>query len=249
MFGIAIDRVTMAEAVELVLNSARAGDKPGYVVTPNLQHVSLCQKNTEFKISYKNAKYVFVDGVPLLWASRIFGQSLPERINGTDLTKQLCTTEKVIGLRVGFLGGEPKAAQCVAENLKIKNPLLNVSAIFCPEKGFEKNREAVQNLNKNLKEQKLDMLFVALGSPKQEIWMHHNNTIVNIPVMIGIGGSFELLSGMKKRAPLWMQKSGLEWLFRLILEPKRLFIRYADSFYIFLKMSAVEIRKKKQNGF
>ncbi|PPS44233.1 WecB/TagA/CpsF family glycosyltransferase [Chroococcidiopsis sp. TS-821] len=224
--GVKIDRITLDEAVDLIVNHAVLNNEPEYVVTPNAQHILLLQDDSHFSEIYANAFLVVADGVPLVWASQLLGKSLPGRVNGTDLFEQLCKVAAEKGLRVFLLGGRPQAAEHAAKLLQQRHPDLNVVGTYCPPYGFETDQEELVAINAKIRAAAPHLLFVGLGAPKQEYWMYHNYQKIGVPISIGIGGSFELVSGLVPRAPIWMQKTGLEWFFRLLAEPRRLWKRY-----------------------
>ena len=130
------------------------------------------------------------------------------------------------GLKVFLLGGRPGAAEAAKKTLQARHPNLQIVGTHCPPYGFESQPEELASINSNIKAAASVILFVGLGAPKQEKWIYQNYQELGVPVSLGIGVSFELVADMVQRAPLWMQKWGLEWLFRLIVEPKRLWKRY-----------------------
>ncbi|MES1024044.1 WecB/TagA/CpsF family glycosyltransferase [Gloeocapsa sp. BRSZ] len=224
--GVKIDQVTLDGAINLIVEHALVGTEPNYVVTPNAQHILLLQNDTHFSEIYAKAFLVVADGVPLVWASRLLGKPLPGRVNGTDLFERLCQVAAEKGLKVFLLGGRPQAAENAAKLLQQRHPNLNVVGTYCPPYGFETDPAELALINSKIKTAAPHLLFVGLGAPKQEYWMYQVHQELGVPVSIGIGGSFELVSGAVPRAPVWMQKSGLEWFFRLIAEPRRLWKRY-----------------------
>ncbi|BAU06853.1 glycosyl transferase, WecB/TagA/CpsF family [Fischerella sp. NIES-3754] len=152
--------------------------------------------------------------------------SLKGRVNGTDLFEKLCAIAAEKQLKIFLLGGRPGASDKAKEVLEKRHPNLQIVGTYCPPYGFESQPEELAIINSKIREAKPDILFVGLGSPKQEYWIYGNYKTLNVPISIGIGVSFELVGSMVKRAPLWMQKSGLEWFFRLLMEPQRLWKRY-----------------------
>ena len=232
--GIKIDKYGFNKVVELIINNAIAGTRPKYVVTPNAQHIVTLQKNAHFREIYRHAFLAVPDGVPLLWAARLLGTPLEGRVNGTDLFEELCGAAAAKGLRVFLLGGRPGAAQKAANLLVARHPDLKIVGIYCPPYGFEADAKELANINKTVKNAAPDLLFVGLGAPKQENWIYANYQELGVPVSVGIGVSFELVGGMVTRAPKLMQKTGLEWLFRLIMEPRRLWKRYLVGNTIFV---------------
>ncbi|OKH41542.1 glycosyltransferase [Calothrix sp. HK-06] len=224
--GIQIDKYSFDEVVERIMNTALSNDAPEYVVTPNAQHVLTLQKDARFREIYRKAFLVVPDGVSLLWAAKFLQTPLQGRVNGTDLFESLCSIAAEKGLKIFLLGGRPGAADKAAEILQARYPDLNIVGTYCPPYGFESNPVELALINAKIKAAAPHILFVGLGAPKQENWIYNNYQQLGVPISIGIGVSFELVAGMVKRAPVWMQKRGLEWLFRLIVEPYRLWQRY-----------------------
>lgn len=225
--GVAIDAVTLEEAVEKVVEHAAAGGPPAYVVTPNAQHLALLEDSPDFRRAYDEAWMRVADGVPLIWASRTMGRPLPGRVNGTDLFEEVCAAAAGRGVRVFLLGGKPGAADEAARVLRERSPGLEIAGTSCPPMGFERDPVESERVIAAIREAAPHVMFVGLGAPKQELWMRDNRERAGVPVSLGIGGSFEIVAGMVPRAPRWMQRNGLEWLYRLGREPRRLWKRYA----------------------
>ncbi|MBD1909285.1 MULTISPECIES: WecB/TagA/CpsF family glycosyltransferase [unclassified Leptolyngbya] len=221
-----IDRYSFQETVDQVIEAAIAGGPPRYVVTPNAHHTVMLQEDAYFREVYKHAYLSVPDGVPLLWAGKLLGRPLKGRVNGTDLFEAVCAAAALRGLRVFLLGGRPGAADAAADLLKTRNPGLTIAGTYCPPYGFERDRQELEHINTLIREAQPHILFVGLGAPKQENWMYEQYQAIGVPISLGIGVSFELVSGMVQRAPRWMQVTGMEWLFRLFMEPQRLWKRY-----------------------
>lgn len=233
--GVMVDNVTLSEAVLRVENLARAAG-PSVVVTPNIDHVVKLHRDAEFRRIYEAADLVLADGMPLVWAARFLGTPLKERVTGSDLFPALCACAALSGLRVFFLGGREGAAEKASEILRAANPGLMVCGVYSPPLGFEKDTIENKKIERLLSEARPDILFVGLGAPKQEKWIWKHARAVGVPVSIGVGVSFEFVAGMVRRSPRWMQRSGLEWLWRLGSEPKRLWRRYLieDPYFFWL---------------
>ncbi|MDF5730699.1 MAG: WecB/TagA/CpsF family glycosyltransferase [Rhizonema sp. PD38] len=232
--GVHINRYSFDEVVEQIVHHVIARSAPQYVVTPNAQHIVILQHDSLFRKIYQKALLVVPDGVPLLWAAKLFGTPLSGRVNGTDLFERLCQVSSERGLKVFLLGGRPGASDKTAQVLQARYPNLQIVGKYCPPYGFESDSKELQRINSAVQEAAPDILFVALGAPKQEYWIYDNYQQLGVPVSIGIGVSFELVSGMIKRAPKIMQGAGLEWLFRLIVEPQRLCQRYLVGNTVFI---------------
>ena len=232
--GTDIDTFSFEEVVSTVVAHVHHSPTPGYVVTPNAAHIVTLQEDTYFKEIYRDAFLVVPDGVPLLWAAKVLNKSLPERVNGTDLFERLCEVSSKAGFKVFLLGGRPGAAAAAAAILQKRYPNLKIAGTYCPTYGFENDLEELAIISSTIKAAAPDILFVGLGAPKQEKWIYKNYKELNIPISIGIGVSFELVSGMVKRAPRIMQSLGLEWFFRLLMEPRRLWKRYVVGNVVFV---------------
>ncbi len=246
--GVAIDPYSFDQVVDRIITHALADGTPEYVVTPNAQHIILLQKDAHFQEIYRHAFLVVPDGVPLLWAGKVLGTPLDGRVNGTDLFERLCAVAADKGLKVFLLGGRPEAAQRAQIVLQQRHPALQIVGTYCPSYGFESRPEELTQINVQIKTAAPDLLFVGLGAPKQEKWIETHYRELEVPVSVGIGVSFELVSQMVQRAPVLMQKLGLEWLFRLIMEPRRLWRRYVIGNVQFVGLIASQYwkcRKRK----
>lgn len=224
--GIEIDKYSFEEVVEKIVSHALAKGVPEYVVTPNARHILSLQEDADFRDIYERAFLVVPDGVSLLWAAKFLQTPLNGRVNGTDLFEKLCAIASEKGLKIFLLGGRPGAAEKAQETLQNRHPNLKIVGTYCPDYGFENRLQELELINSKIQTSAPDLLFVGLGAPKQEKWIANNYLSLEVPVSIGIGVSFELVADMVSRAPVWMQKAGLEWLFRLIVEPQRLWKRY-----------------------
>jgi N-acetylglucosaminyldiphosphoundecaprenol N-acetyl-beta-D-mannosaminyltransferase len=224
--GIEIDRYNFDQVLDRITNHAIAGRDPEYVVTPNAMHIISLQEDAAFREIYRQAFLVVPDGVSLLWSAKFLNTPLNGRVNGTDLFEQLCAVAAERGLKVFLLGGRERAADAAREILEARHPALKIVGTHCPPYGFESQSTELALINAKIIAAQPDLLFVGLGAPKQEKWIAANYQQLGVPISVGIGVSFELVANMVSRAPVWMQKTGLEWLFRLIVEPGRLWKRY-----------------------
>ena len=224
--GTKIDNMTSDEAISTITKWMNDHDNPRYVVTSNVDHIVKLQNDSEFKKIYQDADLVLADGMPLVWAAKFLGTFLYERVCGSDLFIKLCEISARKKFRVFFLGGSPGDAKRAKEELTCRNPGLLVEGVYCPPFGFEKDKQENKKIVELIKAANADILFVGLGAPKQEKWIYEHYNEIKVPVSIGVGISFSFAAGTIKRAPVWMQKSGLEWLWRLMMEPRRLWKRY-----------------------
>jgi N-acetylglucosaminyldiphosphoundecaprenol N-acetyl-beta-D-mannosaminyltransferase len=197
-----------------------------HVVTANAQFYVLAERDAGFRECLANADYVCADGLPIVRMCNWMGAANVERITGVDLIPLLCERAADVQLPVYFLGGHPSAAAATASLLMDRYPKLRVCGVGCPPKGFENSPEVLTEVVRSIASAEPAIIFVAFGAPKQEYFIDEHIKPLEIPVAIGVGGSFELLSGLRKRAPTWAQAAGMEWAFRLAQEPRRLAKRY-----------------------
>lgn len=225
LFGVSIHNLTLEETLLSIRDLARGGGRH-YVTTLNVDHAVRLQKDPEFLAAYRGASLVVADGMPVLWASRLLGVPLKERVTGSDLVPRACQMAAGEGLAVFFFGGNAGMAEAAARNLQKRWPTLRVAGAYFPPFGFERsdseNEKAVQALNAA----GADLIFLALGAPKQEKWIARSLPSIRKGVALCVGSALDYPAGTAKRAPDWMQRAGLEWLWRLLGEPRRLARRY-----------------------
>jgi N-acetylglucosaminyldiphosphoundecaprenol N-acetyl-beta-D-mannosaminyltransferase len=210
------------------------GDVTQHVVTANAQFYVLAEERQDFRECIRGADYVCADGVSIVVACKWLGRAKATRIPGVDLVSDLCKSAAGLALKVYFLGGNPGSAERSAAILTERFPGLRVAGISCPPKGFQSDPEILSRVLSEIKESQAAILFVALGAPFQEFFIQDHIRPMNIPVAVGIGGSLEIIAGEFKRAPLYIQRLGLEWAFRLAQEPRRLARRYIVGNTLFL---------------
>jgi N-acetylglucosaminyldiphosphoundecaprenol N-acetyl-beta-D-mannosaminyltransferase len=206
----------MQEAVETVLNWV-SGDSIHAVYTPNAEIIMQAQRNPELKNILNEAGLLIPDGAGVILGSKILKTPLKEKVPGIDLVKNLLKASA--GKNIGFyiLGGKPGVAEMAAVNIMSEFGKVNIRGYAHGYFAPEEENALIENINK----QKPDILLVALGVPKQEFWIHQNMYRLNCKVCIGVGGSIDIFAGTATLAPEFMRKAGLEWLFRLIREPRR----------------------------
>jgi N-acetylglucosaminyldiphosphoundecaprenol N-acetyl-beta-D-mannosaminyltransferase len=223
--GVKLHAVTEAQVVSHIVSELE-GDRGGVVVTPNLDHLRRYLHDLSFGALIAEADLVVADGMPLVWASRLQGTPLPERVPGSTLISTLSSAAGLKGKSIFLLGGDVGTADGAAAALRAKFPHCIIAGTYFPPFGFEKNYDQLSAMIQVLSDSKPDIVYVALGSPKQEKLIAQLRPVLPNAWWIGVGNSFSFLAGHVKRAPLWMQKSGLEWTHRLFQEPRRLFRRY-----------------------
>ena len=220
-----IDNFTMEETLDAVDNIIKQ-NKCAYVVTPNVDHIVQLEKDKELQAVYKNASLVLTDGKPLIWISKLYRTPIKEKISGSDLFPLVCKMARDKKYKMFFLGAAEGVADKAAENLKKRVPGLKVVGTYSPQYGFEKDKKMMQEIIEMIKEKKPDILIVGLGCPKQEKFMYNYCKELQVPISFGLGASFDFEAGNIKRAPKWMSNHGLEWLYRIFQDPKRLAKRY-----------------------
>jgi N-acetylglucosaminyldiphosphoundecaprenol N-acetyl-beta-D-mannosaminyltransferase len=221
-----IDTFTEPAFVEEVLEHAMTGGTTRHIATINAQFYVLAEQSRPFRECLKSADYRCADGMSIVWACRAFGKEQVARIAGVDLISRLCQGGAHRNMRVFLIGGRPGTAAKTAKILASTYPGLEIAGVSCPEWGFEKDEIVLRKVLNEIAVAKPNIIFVALGAPKQEFFIAKYIRPLEVPIAVGIGGSFEILSGEINRAPRWMQTAGLEWSYRLFLDPGRLWRRY-----------------------
>ena len=228
-----IDNITMEDTIQMI-DEYMADGKYHYIVTPNVDHIVKLEKDVEFQAVYRDADLILTDGMPLIWISKFMKNKIKEKISGSDLFPKVCKLAANKRYKIFLLGAESGVAEQAAINLKNKYKELEIAGTYSPEFGFEKDEEAINRIIDMINKAKPDILFVGLGAPKQEKFIFKYRDRLKVPVCLAIGASIDFEAGKIKRAPKWMQKNGLEWLYRIMKEPKRMFKRYF--------IDAIEIR-------
>jgi N-acetylglucosaminyldiphosphoundecaprenol N-acetyl-beta-D-mannosaminyltransferase len=218
-----IDVVSFAEALREIEILVDAG-QGGAVFTPNVDHVIKAESNKAFQRAYEHASLSLADGMPLVWAAGLLGCPLPERVAGSDLLVPLVELAARRHWRVYLLGGAPGVAEATAKLLTGTLGVRVVGWDDCLVRGD--GSDVTGDSAARARAMKPDLILVALGPPKQELWIHRSADTVRPAVAFGIGAGLDFLSGKYKRAPRWMARAGLEWTFRLFQEPRRLWRRY-----------------------
>jgi N-acetylglucosaminyldiphosphoundecaprenol N-acetyl-beta-D-mannosaminyltransferase len=226
------------KTIELAANSVSS-----YVCLMNVHMLVVAYFEKSFHLIIEKADIVAPDGKPLTWALRLLNKISQERVAGMDLLPSLLCRVQLEGFPTYFYRGTVDLLNKATDFLRARFPGLNVAGCYSPpfrELTQNEENEVIEKINAS----KANIVFVVLGCPKQEKWMADMRGKINA-VMIGIGGALQVMVGIQKRAPIWMQEIGLEWLYRLHLEPKRLFKRYAITNCIFIFLVIKELLKKK----
>lgn len=223
-----VDRITMDYAVVLIVEALlhRRELSPLTVVGPNAHLITMAERNSRFAEAMRDADLAVPDGVSVVMASRVLGVPIPERVTGGDLMERICAEATHYAFRVFFLGGLPGAAQAAAQHLRERYPELLICGTYCPPQGFESDAQELSHIRRAVAEASPDLLCVAFGAPKQEIWIQENRNRLHVGAIMAVGAALDTQAGFRRRAPRWSQAIGMEWLFRLVMEPRRLWRRY-----------------------
>ncbi|WP_020168534.1 MULTISPECIES: WecB/TagA/CpsF family glycosyltransferase [Methylotenera] len=239
LFGADIDPLNMQETVSLI-NSwiAQPQNQCHFVVTPNVDHIVKLQTDVGLQKAYKDASLVVTDGRPVVWAADLLGVKLPGTVPGSDLVPALFEHAQANhqSLTVFLLGAMPGVADRAKDIIHATWPMVKVVGTLSPDFGFEKKPVVSKAICEAVNASGADLLLLGLGAPKQELWIAQHSTELSVKVALCIGATIDFIAGEKSRAPVWMQKIGLEWLHRMLSEPRRLAKRYIIDAIIFPKL-------------
>jgi N-acetylglucosaminyldiphosphoundecaprenol N-acetyl-beta-D-mannosaminyltransferase len=238
--SVPVDRISIEDAAALVIQRLenRGLSKPLLIMGPNAQLITLAAKNDRFAAALRSADLSVPDGISVVLAARLLKQPVHERIPGGELMERLCIEAARHNFSVFFLGGLPGAAEKTARKFQSSYSGFQVAGVCCPRPGFEMDPAENARIRQQITNAKPDLLCVAFGAPKQEIWMYENCSSLPIGAAISVGAALDTQAGLRKRAPKWTHKLGLEWLYRLIREPRRLGRRYLVGNVEFLLLLA-----------
>jgi N-acetylglucosaminyldiphosphoundecaprenol N-acetyl-beta-D-mannosaminyltransferase len=227
LLGVPFDNLTITETLDRIDDMVASGN-PHYVVTANVDFCVQSFEDVELRRILVEAHLILCDGTPLVWASRLFGNPLPERVAGADLVPMLINRASEKGYRIFFLGGAPQVTQQAVQRLEQLYPQVVIAGHYSPP--FRPLLDMDHDeIVERIRAARPDLLFVSFGCPKAEKWMAMHYRRLGVPVSIGVGATIDFLAGNVRRAPNWMQRAGLEWLFRMAQEPRRLCSRYAKD--------------------
>jgi N-acetylglucosaminyldiphosphoundecaprenol N-acetyl-beta-D-mannosaminyltransferase len=246
VWGVPFVPWTLARTVDEVGARIDAG-RPSYFMTVNLHTVMLIHEEPALRGVVDGAAFVLADGMPIVWASRLRRPALPARVAGADLVPALCERAARLGHRVFFLGGGPGVGAAAAEKLTARFPGLRVVGIESPPFRPTTPGEDAELLDR-IRAARPHLLFVAFGQPKGELWVHRNCPALDGTVCVQVGGSLDFAAGRISRAPRWMQRTGLEWCYRLSREPRRLFVRYARNAAFVVRMLVADFATRPKRA-
>lgn len=220
-----INNVDMTEAIQMI-ESLVSEKKKSYVVPINVDIITKVESDTYIKKIIDGAEMVLVDGKPLIWISKLYKNPIKEKVSGSDIVPLLCEMACRRGYSLFILGGRDGIADQAGKNLKQKLPGIQIVGTYAPPYGFENNQDEQDKINEMISAVHPDLLIVCFGCPKQEKFIYENYQKYDAIVSIGAGATVDFLAGSIKRAPVWMSECGLEWFYRFLQEPKRMFKRY-----------------------
>ena len=234
--GIKVDNVDEDEAISLI-DTWIDGATPAYIAVVNAAKLVSARRNNELRRALMGADLITADGMSVVWASRLLGSPLKERVTGIDMFERLIGHAARRSASVYLLGGRDEAVGRIVKRFRGEYPNLKVAGY---RNGYFTAAEA-DEVVEQIKQSGAELLFVAMGSPRQEIWIASNLAATGARFALGVGGAFDHLSGLSRRAPRWMQQTGMEWLYRLLSEPRRLWRRYLIGNVVFTWLVAKQL--------
>lgn len=250
ILGIPIDDLNLAESLDRLEEFVQKGRDTGkwhQVVTVNTDFIVKAARDADLQSQLQEADLATADGMPLVWGARMLGVKLKERVTGADMVPALAERAAKKGLSLYLFGGAPGVADKAAQILQERYPGLKIAGVQSPP--YVPIEEMDPSILEHIRSAQPDILLVALGNPKQEKWIRRYGPQVKVPVMMGVGGSLDFIAGRLRRAPAWMQKSGLEWFYRLVQEPGRLWKRYVTDLFVFTALFARQLWVMRRRFF
>jgi N-acetylglucosaminyldiphosphoundecaprenol N-acetyl-beta-D-mannosaminyltransferase len=239
-----IDAVTFPKALQKI-GELIDGGKGGVVFTPNVDHVVKAEHHPDFRRAYSRADLCLADGMPLVWASRLMGSPLPEKVSGSDLVVPLMRLAAERRWGVYLLGGGRGVAEQAGEKLT-RELGARIVGTDSPTVGPDGGDDSSEQTLERLRAARPDLVLVAFGTPKGELWIDRFSDRIRPAVAVGVGGSLDFIAGRIRRAPAWMSRAGIEWLFRLLQEPRRMWRRYLVEDPAFIVIAARSRRRAGQ---
>jgi N-acetylglucosaminyldiphosphoundecaprenol N-acetyl-beta-D-mannosaminyltransferase len=237
LLGLSFDAVTMETAIARCLEFCHAPRASHVVITANASHLCMIRHNAELAAACRAAHLTVADGMPVVWALRASGQPAPERVAGVDLMDRLLAEAAKHRLRVYFLGARREVVETLAKESRIRYPGVEIAGFRDGYFGPRDHQAVVEEIRAS----GAHILFIGMPSPFKETWCQRHRERLDVPVIMGVGGSFDVLAGYVRRAPSWMQSAGLEWFWRLLMEPRKLWKRYLTTNSEFVWLAGREI--------
>lgn len=220
-----VNNVDMDETIRIIEKMIE-GKKKHYIIPINIDVVVKMEKDPYLKRIIDNADLVLIDGKPLIWISNWYKRPVKAKISGSDLVPALCKESAKKGYTIFIIGGKDGIAEKAMDNLEKQLPGIKIVGTYAPPFNFEKDRMELEKMNQIITDAHPDLLIVCFGCPKQERWIYENYNKYNAKISISAGATVDFLANHVTRAPLWMSEYGLEWFYRFLQEPKRMFKRY-----------------------
>lgn len=220
-----VNNLTMQQTIKEIEKLLASG-QPAYVVPVNVDVVVQMENDFYLKKIIDNANLTLVDGQPLVWISRWNKRPVKEKVSGSDLVPHVCQMAADCGYSIFLIGGKEEIAQKAKDNLECQFPNIKIAGTYSPPYGFEKDEKEIERINIRIQSVHPNIVVVCFGCPKQEKWIYENYKKYGASLSICAGATVDFLAGNVARAPLWMRKYGLEWFYRFLKEPRRLFRRY-----------------------
>lgn len=242
--GLPVDVISTEETVRRVLQACReGGGDPLTVFSCNVDMVVKAHRDPAFGATLGSADLLTADGMPVVWLGRLLGAPFPERVAGSELVPRIGEACAEEGRSVFLFGAAPGVADAAAGRLREASPTLRIAGAFSPPMGFEEDPALLQQALSRVRDAAPDVLFVAMGAPRQERFIQAHKASLGAKAILGIGGSLDMLAGRVRRAPVFVQRAGLEWLWRLVQEPRRLARRYLVDDLAFLPIAWKALRR------
>ncbi len=244
LFDTNFNRMTMRDAVDQCIAWCKEPRRSHVVLTANAAILCMKRENAELSEACGKADMVVPDGVPVVWASRLAGTPLPERVAGVDFMVELLHAADKHGLRVYFLGAKPEVVTALVELCEREYPRAVIAGARDGYFKAEQHAEVVEQIRAS----QADLLFVGMPTPFKETWVQKHRERLDVPVIMGVGGSFDVLTGKVKRAPVFLQNVGMEWSWRLAMEPRKMWKRYLKTNTEFLWLTARLVAKRRSTA-
>jgi N-acetylglucosaminyldiphosphoundecaprenol N-acetyl-beta-D-mannosaminyltransferase len=241
LLGLSFDAVTIETAVARCLEFCGGPRASHTVITANASHLCMMRHDPELALACRAAHLILADGMSVVWALRASGQSVPERVAGVDLMARLLASAGEHQLRVYFLGAKREVVTVLVEKSRVQYPGIEIAGFRDGYFGLDDHPGIVEEIRSS----RADVLFVGMPSPFKETWCERHRQRLDVPVIMGVGGSFDVLAGFIRRAPRWMQSLGLEWFWRLLMEPRKLWKRYLTTNTEFTWFAGQEIVSRR----
>ncbi len=245
ILGMRVDATSYGDACDRILQWA-AEARHAYVCVASVNNVMHSHDDPQFERAMNDAALVTPDGMPLVWGLRALGIRQQTRVYGPTLTLHLCERAAAAGVPVGFIGGAPHVLSAAVAELRRRFPALDIA--FAESPPFRPlTEEEEEGIRRRVNESGVKVLFVGFGCPAQERWMAANSSVLDL-VLVGVGAAFDFIAGAKRQAPSWLQRIGLEWLFRLVTEPRRLWRRYLYNNPRFVALFSLQLVRELRRG-